>query len=321
MTQRSFTCECKCQPCDLCEPCKPKDSMISTETAAPLPLLSAAAQMQGGKLPSGLQGNFKQIAFYNVNELFPQFHIFQANSKDNFDHLGEHLERHSQWSQDWHAATYNGCKRNGFFLDLAANLAVKNSNTLMLERDFGWKGILFEANPKFWWGLLHRNNSAFLGAVGATDQHVTFNLREETSGIVGDNFDNKKPSGSAVLSYTTVALADVLRLFGAPSRIDYFSLDVEGAESYIMTDFPWGEYTFNVLNVERPKPDLKKWLADAGYVLLRENPSWDQTYVHRTLPDFAEIKAKWTGEGNVDLPHSCMDDLGYQRPENKKWPR
>ena len=53
-----------------------------------------------------------------------------------------------------------------------------------------------------------------------------------------------------------------------PKTLDYFSLDVEGAESLVMEDFPWDEYTFRYLTIERPTDDLKATLQTQGYVAL-----------------------------------------------------
>jgi len=279
-----------------------------------------------------LSGKFRQVAFYDMPTVFPQLQMFgekfqtmNVGEWTRFNQPGKPGDVHSQWSQEFHVASYLNCKRNGFFVDLAANIAIENSNTLTLERDFGWNGILIEANPIYWWGLLHRNASLFLGPVGAEDEKVTFQLHAETSGIVGEDFDAKPRKGNMVkdyrsISYTTTSLESVLRQFGAPSQIDFLSLDVEGAESLVMKNFPWDTYTFSVLNVERPKPELQQWLGDNGYVLLRSNPGWDETYIHRSIPDFQAVKAKWTGNGNIDLPMGCMDALGYEHPWNSKWP-
>ena len=289
---------CTCQKCEDPPPCPAQDGLWSEP------------------------GKFRQLAFYDMHTVLPQLQLFfkEVNKTKPYEfkryqNPGKHGDVHSQWGQEFHVASYLNCSRNGFFVDLAANIAIDNSNTLTLERDFGWRGILIEANPKYWWGLLHRNASLFLGPVGAADERVTFNLHDETSGIVGSDFDRKPGSGG--ISYTTTSLASVLRHFGAPRQIDFFSLDVEGAESLVMKDFPWDTYNFSVLNVERPKPDLQQWLADHGYILLRSNPGWDETYIHR---NFEAVKAKWTGEGNIDLPLGCMDQLGYEHPWNTKWP-
>ena len=38
-----------------------------------------------------------------------------------------------------------------YFVDLAANNATEASNTRLLERDFGWRGVCIEANPRYFW--------------------------------------------------------------------------------------------------------------------------------------------------------------------------
>ncbi|CAE8604477.1 unnamed protein product [Polarella glacialis] len=282
----------------------------SAGTDSVLVLPQSATSVHPAGLPlskSNLTGTWKVAAHYDAEGDFV---------------LGQKGQRHSQWGQDWLAASVNGCKKSGFFIDLAANEAVLNSNSLMLERDFGWQGICIEANPKYYFELFHRKCKLFAGAVATSDTPVAFKLKNEVGGIVGEGTDNRPGAGhDGELKFHTVSLSEVLDRLGAPSRIDYFSLDIEGAESFAMIDFPWQRYRFTLLNVERPKPDLVKWLKDNGYVLLRDNPSWDATYIDGTIPEFPEIYKKWKGEGNINLPTSCMDELNYARPENKKWPR
>jgi hypothetical protein len=62
-------------------------------------------------------------------------------------------------------------------------------------------------------------------------------------------------------------LVDVLSGHGAPKRIDYLSLDVEGFEMEILRLFPFDEYEFGCLSIERPPPELHELLRDNGYVL------------------------------------------------------
>jgi hypothetical protein len=45
---------------------------------------------------------------------------------------------------------------------------------------------------------------------------------------------------------------------------------VEGAESLIMADFPWDEYTFRFATIERPKADLRQMLEAHGYKYIRD---------------------------------------------------
>ena len=57
--------------------------------------------------------------------------------------------KYSQAGQDRMVAKLLGCKRDGYFLDLAANDAVQLSNTRLLERDMGWNGLCIEANEQY----------------------------------------------------------------------------------------------------------------------------------------------------------------------------
>ncbi len=52
----------------------------------------------------------------------------------------------SQYGQDRFVITTLGGVRGGFFLDSGASDGVSVSNTLALERDFGWDGICVEPN-------------------------------------------------------------------------------------------------------------------------------------------------------------------------------
>mmetsp|Transcript_23843 Transcript_23843/g.74251 ORF Transcript_23843/g.74251 Transcript_23843/m.74251 type:complete len:334 (+) Transcript_23843:99-1100(+) len=223
-------------------------------------------------------------------------------------HLGGSGQLHSQVGQDWLVASLLGCKRGGFFLDLAANDAVKYSNSLMLERDFGWEGICVEANPAYRKGLLARRCRYVAAAVGSpTGTKVEFVFKGVFGGIKSDATDIHRAGGSPKRTMYTVSLQDLLKSLGAPRTIDYFSLDVEGAESMVMKDFPWEEYTFSVLTVERPKPDLAEALRAHGYRMLRVNSRFnDQTWIHEgSWKDLALLSSQW-GNGANSTASSCM---------------
>jgi len=64
---------------------------------------------------------------------------------------------------------------------------------------------------------------------------VKFNGIAGHQGIVGRNFDNKR---GADAKRNVVSISTVFRETMVPSIIDFFSLDVEGAETFIMQKFP-----------------------------------------------------------------------------------
>lgn len=236
------------------------------------------------------------------------------------EELGTKGKDESACGQAWLVSSLLGCKKDGYFLDLGAHAAVDKSTTLMLERDFGWQGICFEANPTYFDSLLKRRCDFVNAAIGGpTGTHVKFDFGGgDSGGIVNNDFDNSNTSNvNATGDLRTIALADILQKVGAPSSIDFFSLDVEGAESMIMDRFPWGQYSFKVFMVERPKPDLRKTLASHGYRRLRQNCRCgggfgDQTWIHESLPDFHNVMD--TFKNGVKPSGTCMEKQGHPWP-------
>jgi len=208
------------------------------------------------------------------------------------DTLGFPGLSHSQVGQDKLVASILNCKREGFYLDMAANNAVTLSNTLMLERDFGWNGICIEANPQYMLGLSKRNCQTVLAAVGSSsNQDVTFAFRDIYGGIVDKDFDNTPDDVKGpTVNMKTKAFSEILVELEAPTVIDYLSLDVEGAESFVMKGFPWDSHTIRVITVERPQDDLVETFKSKGYHFPRMNSQFDdQTWVNSET--WAEISS------------------------------
>lgn len=183
-------------------------------------------------------------------------------------------------------------KKNGFFLDIAANDAIHLSNTLALEQLYNWTGICVEPNPKYIPDYLFRRCRIVQAAVGPIDnQIIEFALRGAGGGIVGDMFDNKRRNESEIVSLRTVSIVKVLQDLGAPRLIDYFSCDIEGAEEWALLYFPWNKYTFLTLTVERPTHKLRSLLKKNGYMYLCDHGSFgDQFWLHSTFPDAERVK-------------------------------
>jgi len=187
----------------------------------------------------------------------------------------------------------------GYFVDLASNDATYLSNTYTLETVYLWNGLCIEANPKYWHGLASRPRCQVVGAVVGhkTMQQVDFTYKANGDaftlkdgglygGIVNADFDNKMTDKKGFVTEPryTVKLSDLFERYNVPSVIDYLSLDVEGAESYIMQDFPFANYTIQVMTVERPKKDLKELLNKNGYVFLDTIAKWGETlYCHKSV--------------------------------------
>ena len=206
------------------------------------------------------------------------------------------IEWHGQVGQDEAVATLFGWKREGYFVDLAANDPVELSNTYTLEWSFGWRGLCVEANPTYLDALTGKRSCDVVQAiVAATDGPVRFRRNGVFGGIVANDTDNLDDRRLYVLD-RSVPLERILDAVHAPHLIDYLSLDVEGAESMVLVNFPFGRpYTILLISVERPKPDLQAYLRSYGYVLVYRNSQFgDSIYAHPALPnkDFAIANAR-----------------------------
>lgn len=215
----------------------------------------------------------------------------------------------SQYRQDEIVARLLNGKKNGFFVDLASNDAVRISNTYALETQLDWKGICLEPNPVYWGGLAYRKCEVVAAVVGnqtMEEVHFTFpKAKSPKGGIVGGQFDNKDDKSNTIQRRYTVTLKEIFQSFQAPRVIDYLSLDVEGAEDLVLSSFPFTEYRFNVLTVERPSEPLSELLSENGYSLLKTLKAGKETlWVHESIQE------------QIDTSALKVDSQNYKYREN-----
>ena len=194
-----------------------------------------------------------------------------------------------------------------FYVDLAANHPTSGSSTFGLDR-LGWRGLCIEPNPRYVKLLRKmRNCSVVQSPVDNAEREVSFHFGGGEMGGIEDGarFDNRRThrSHDDVRTLRTRRLQDVLRESGAPRVIDYMNLDVEGAESAVLSDtFDWASYTFLTLSIERPPPDLNERLFGHGYLFARTLGLTDTLYVHRSHPGAASVARN---ASFVQMPAKC----------------
>lgn len=174
--------------------------------------------------------------------------------------------------QDVFALLFNGGKEAGYFVEFGACDGVFGSNTLTLERYFGWHGILAEP-AKIWHDRLGQNRTVHIDkrCVSAKTGEL-LEFHEATSPDVSSlNRKHRFLGGVSGTYYVpTVSLTDLLADHGAPSFIDFLSVDVEGHEFEVLRTFDFGRYRFGFICVEQHAHDISKnsvaaLLETAGY--------------------------------------------------------
>jgi Methyltransferase FkbM domain len=145
-----------------------------------------------------------------------------------------------------------------------------------------YTGLCIEANPAYWQQLSFRDCQVVAAVVGRRRmEKVAFSLNNANSGIVGSRFDNNEYSPHQVAFYT-VSLSEILERHWAPPIVDYMSLDIEGAEYYVMGGFPFEQYTIKVMTIERPLSKLVDLLEMNGYEMVKSLSDFGETlWVHK----------------------------------------
>lgn len=210
-------------------------------------------------------------------------------------------------------------KPGGFFVDLASNNATGDSNTFALERKLGWRGLCIEPNPGYFSGYLHRECRLVQAVAGRTDGQIVHINVPGGMGALGKVGQAPPASGNGdatVGRFATVNLGKILRDFDAPKVIEYLNLDIEGSETAVMSAFPWDEFTFLTMTVERPDATLQGLLQTNGFTMLCQHGWWgDLFYVHKSHPRFDAVVAKYGGDGG-ECNVKRNDGHLYKPPSN-----
>lgn len=187
----------------------------------------------------------------------------------------------------------NGLPKGGFFVDLACADGVHINNTYFLEKWLGWNGLLFEPNPGFWPEIdKHRTSPLVKNAVSdEAGQTIKFRIDNGMlGGIVADDTDNSPAArgdelrDAEIIDVETTTLTAELDRIGAPTAIDFMSLDIEGAEMLAVRGLDLKKYRIRCAAIERPTPELDILLDAAGYRQARHTAN-DVIYVHETFWD------------------------------------
>jgi FkbM family methyltransferase len=205
--------------------------------------------------------------------------------------LGHLADSRSQLGQDLFVLSELDFKREGYFVEFGATNGTTLSNTHLLEKQFGWTGILAEP-ARCWHSDLKKNRSAII--------ETNCVWRDSTSVLNFNEVSNAELSTINLFSSSdihrtarikghrycvkTISMNDLLAKHNAPKQIDFLSIDTEGSELEILRAFDFDHYHFRVITCEHNFTSMREeifaLLSVNGYVRkYQEISKFDDWYV------------------------------------------
>ena len=120
-------------------------------------------------------------------------------------------------------------QRDGTFLELGGNDGFQASNTYLLERELGWRGVLIEAIPQL--AAEARHNRPLATVVCAVASGST---RASIVGMDDQDLTSKVTDGAGSVLVATTTLSTVIDLANDGCAPDLLSIDVEGHEAEVL---------------------------------------------------------------------------------------
>ena len=162
------------------------------------------------------------------------------------------------------------------FLEIGAFDGVSESNTIIMERCLGWRGVLVEPNPRAFSALKAsgRTHSTLVHASPMCENESEVLMSPLPFTSARTNPEPGAPHGAVPVP--CVSLTDILLKAGTP-RIDFFSLDVEGSEDRVLATLDFKRVDVALVFAEAYNKDcrtrcakrdrVREYMAEAGYAL------------------------------------------------------
>lgn len=184
-------------------------------------------------------------------------------------------ESQSQINQDFFVLNALGWKRDGFFVEFGATDGKTLNNSWLLEKAFGWNGILAEPARVWREALSNAGRSAAIefdcvwSRSGETLEFLEADWAELST--IGDfkTSDGHKRHKAQSYSVQTISLNDLLIKHQAPAVMDYLSIDTEGSELEILSQLDFARFKFRCITCEHnfgsTRQAIHELLTSHGY--------------------------------------------------------
>jgi FkbM family methyltransferase len=202
----------------------------------------------------------------------------------------------AQLCQDLFALSFLNFKQGGFFVEFGAAEGVGLSNTWLLEKQFGWRGILSEPARSYAPKLRANRGCAIDVRCVWSQSGESIAFREASNRVLstvarfsdGDMHAEDRKQG-ITYDVPTVSLDNLLAEHRAPCDPDFLSIDTEGSELEILSKFDFKRWPFKVICCEHAytsaRQPLFELLTAKGYKRVHVDISqFDDWYILADRP-------------------------------------
>ena len=197
--------------------------------------------------------------------------------KHNFDGLNRIHKNYSKHFQDLFVLAVHRGKRNGSYLEIGSGDPFIHSNTALLEKEFGWKGISMDISSSLCYKFKENRHNTVICA----------DARE-------------------------VPFADLLDKHCMDQKIDYLQIDCDEASIDVIKNIPFDQYKFGVVTLEHDayrlgtdlRDEMRALLKSHGYelfvndVAFTETCSYEDWYIH---PDVVQPNSEMRSRKNINF--------------------
>ena len=213
--------------------------------------------------------------------------FFTFGKKKNINFIYKNIKNsYSQIFQDLFVIYVSNIKKSGSFIEIGVGNGKDLSNTYLLEKKYGWRGILCEPDERNFKNIEDTRNSKLVKSLISENcnDNVKFYLNEDPY----SSSTNKNERTKKQIYTNSICLNHLFEKFKLKD-VDYISIDTEGNEYEILKNFNFDRYKVRIFTIEHnfnknKRYKIKKLLKNNGYKnVLRFISHMDDWYVLEKL--------------------------------------
>jgi hypothetical protein len=205
--------------------------------------------------------------------------LIKKPNKLEYNLIERKNEYYSQNGQDQFIDNYLNNRQNGFFVQVGAHDEEIQSNTIFFELQRNWSGLVIEPIPKIYERQVTKKRKCYTINACISERLIEIRkfINSEELAEMGKLPNNQLflKKFSNIYYAPCFSLSTILKAINI-TKIDYFSLEVEGNQVNILKSFPFKSYEFETFTIKHNgvsnlKKDIEDIMFKNNYTILKDD--------------------------------------------------